>query len=228
MFGLDESIAALSDGDLLLVVIGVAVLLGLRHATDPDHLTTVSTMFAGNPGRSSRGAARLGTAWGLGHATTLVAFGLPIVLAGAYLPQWVTRAAEMLVGVIISVLALRVLMRWRSGRLQGGSVDRPGSARLGAGAFAVGLLHGVGGSAGVGILLLAGIPDQGFAIVALLVFALASAAAMATASGAFGWALSHEPAGPGVISATPLLGVFSLAFGLWYLLAGMHAVPYVF
>lgn len=46
IFGLDDRIAHLNGGGTLLVIIGVAVLLGLRHATDPDHLTAVSTLVA--------------------------------------------------------------------------------------------------------------------------------------------------------------------------------------
>jgi high-affinity nickel permease len=64
----------------------VAVLLGLRHATDPDHLTAVSTLLLGENRRSWRRAAGLGLAWGMGHATTLFLFGLPLVLFGRLLP----------------------------------------------------------------------------------------------------------------------------------------------
>ena len=46
MFGLDEWIAHLSDGGALLVVAAVAIVLGLRHATDPDHLAAVTTLIA--------------------------------------------------------------------------------------------------------------------------------------------------------------------------------------
>ena len=46
MFGLDERIAASSDGASIWIVLVVAVLLGLRHATDPDHLTAVTTLVA--------------------------------------------------------------------------------------------------------------------------------------------------------------------------------------
>ena len=46
MFGLDDHIAALGAGELFLVVALVAILLGLRHATDPDHIAAVSTLVA--------------------------------------------------------------------------------------------------------------------------------------------------------------------------------------
>ncbi|MDX6659351.1 MAG: hypothetical protein QOJ55_173, partial [Solirubrobacteraceae bacterium] len=93
MFGLDERIAALGSGEAFLLVVAVAVLLGLRHATDPDHLTAVGTLVAGDDRRSARRAGRLGMAWGLGHATTLFAFGVPIVLFRGYLPETVQQVA---------------------------------------------------------------------------------------------------------------------------------------
>src|SRR6185312_16351185 len=76
MFGLDDKIAGLGDGSAFVLLALVAMLLGLRHATDPDHLTAVSTLAAGEE-PDPRGAARLGLAWGLGHATSLFAFGVP-------------------------------------------------------------------------------------------------------------------------------------------------------
>ena len=94
MFGLDEKIAGFSDGTALLVVIAIAILLGLRHATDPDHIAAVSTLISSGKDRTRRAATRLGLAWGLGHATTLFAFGLPIVLYRAYLPGPVQEGAE--------------------------------------------------------------------------------------------------------------------------------------
>src|SRR6059036_3265648 len=113
MFGLDDKITGFSDGTTLLVVAAVAVLLGLRHASDPDHLAAVTTLVASGKERAGRSAARLGLVWGLGHATSLFVFGLPIVLYRAYLPVSVQRDAETAVGVMIVVLAVRLLRRHR-------------------------------------------------------------------------------------------------------------------
>jgi ABC-type nickel/cobalt efflux system permease component RcnA len=115
MFGLDEWVAQLADGAGLAAVLAVALLLGLRHASDPDHLAAVSTLIASEPEDGTRRAGHLGLAWGLGHATTLALFGLPIVLFHAYLPDGVQRGAEALVGLMIMVLAARLLLRWRRG-----------------------------------------------------------------------------------------------------------------
>jgi high-affinity nickel permease len=78
MFGLDKTIAHLSSGTALLLVAGVAILLGLRHATDPDHLAAVTTLIASKRKQTARLAAQLGLSWGLGHATSLFAFGLSL------------------------------------------------------------------------------------------------------------------------------------------------------
>src|SRR5204862_3518945 len=117
MFGLDGHLAHLSDGATVLVTIAVAILLGLRHATDPDHLAAVTTLIASGRERTRRLAARLGLAWGLGHATSLFAFGLPIVLFEAYLPERAQQGAEASVGVLIVGLACWLLIRWRRGTL---------------------------------------------------------------------------------------------------------------
>src|SRR5882762_6383465 len=87
MFGLDEKIAAASNGASIWIVLAVAVLLGLRHATDPDHLAAVTTLVAGGRERAARSAGELGLAWGLGHALTLLGFGLPIILFNSLLPR---------------------------------------------------------------------------------------------------------------------------------------------
>jgi len=93
MFGLDNWIAHFSDGATLALVVVVAVVLGLRHATDPDHLAAVTTLIATGRDHAARTAARLGLAWGAGPATSLFAFGLPIVLFKSYLPEPVQAAA---------------------------------------------------------------------------------------------------------------------------------------
>jgi hypothetical protein len=229
VFGIDEQIATLGAGDTFLIVAAVAALLGLRHATDPDHLTAVSTLVASGDERGPRSAGTLGFAWGLGHATTLFAFGLPIVLARSYLPESVQQAAEVGIGVLIMALAVRLLLRWRRGQL--GSQAGAEHARMGRSplqAYGIGLIHGIGGSAGVGILLLAAIPDHVEGAIALVVFALFTAISMALASTAFGYSISRGPVLRRFVAAAPALGLVSLAFGAWYALGAVDAVPYVF
>ncbi len=66
MFGLDDWIAEMAHGEALVAVLAVALLLGLRHASDPDHLAAVSTLIASEPEDGTRRAGRLGLSWGLG------------------------------------------------------------------------------------------------------------------------------------------------------------------
>ena len=115
MGGLDGLLAGLSDGATLPVVLLVAVLLGLRHATDPDHIAAVTAFVAGAEERGVRAGARLGLAWGVGHGLTLIALGTPLVLFGHALPAWTERIAEVLVGLVIIALAVRLLLRCRAG-----------------------------------------------------------------------------------------------------------------
>src|SRR5436305_12271891 len=101
MAGIDGLISGHASGHGAAVVLLLAFALGLRHASDPDHLVAVSTLVADTRGRAARAAARLGAAWGLGHATTLLAFGLPVLLVRSYLPRVVEQPADALIRLII-------------------------------------------------------------------------------------------------------------------------------
>lgn len=229
MFGLDTWIASFSDGATLALVCVVAVVLGLRHATDPDHLAAVSTLIAGTRERATGAAARLGLSWGLGHASTLFAFGLPIVLFQRYLPKTVEQGAEVAVGAVIAALAVSLLLRWQRGLLQVHThVHPPRRARTPLQAFAIGLVHGMGGSAGVGVLLLAAIHDRGLAIGALALFAACTALSMALLSSGLGFTLGRARVRSVFPSVAPALGLLSLAFGVWYALGALNVAPYYF
>ena len=249
MFGLDGWITHFSDGATLFIVVGVAILLGLRHATDPDHLAAVTTLIASGKERTKRAAARLGFAWGLGHATTLFAFGLPIVLFKTYLPERVQQGAETMIGLVIVALAVWLLVRWRRGlfhvhlhehgagpHVHGhthGAESRHAHSRVPRArsplqAYGIGLIHGLGGSAGVGILLLAAIHNHVIAVVALALFAFFTAVSMALLSTGFGMTLSSEPVRRSFNRIAPALGLASLFFGVWYALGALAITPYYF
>jgi len=217
MFGLDERIATFSSGTTLLIVVAVSVLLGLSHASDPDHLAAVTTMIASGKERAARRAARLGFSWGLGHATSLFVFGLPVILYSAYLPATVQRAAETSVGFVIVLLSLLLLVRWRRGVYHHAD-GHTHATRTGWQAYAIGLVHGMGGTAGVGLLLLATIHSHILAVAALAVFAFCTAISMAALSTGFGLALASAPVRRSFHVMAPALGSASLAFGVWYAL----------
>jgi ABC-type nickel/cobalt efflux system permease component RcnA len=241
MFGLDDRIAAFADGGSIWIVLAVAVLLGLRHATDPDHIAAVSTLVANGRDRATRRAGELGLAWGLGHGLTLFAFGLPILLLDSYLPERAQQAAETAIAVVIVYLAVRLLIRWRRGAFHDhvhnhGDVDhshvhvghdhRHARGRLGA--FGIGLVHGMGGSAGVGILLVASIESTTLSVASLVLLAVFTAVSMTVLSGGFGRALVTRPLTAAFAGVAPVLGTASLAFGVWYATAAWSLAPYPF
>jgi hypothetical protein len=205
----DQLIAALGQSGW--VALPVAVLLGLRHAADPDHLFAVSTLVATDRERGARRATSLGLTWGLGHATTLLLVGVPFVLYGTQLPPTLQRAAEIAVGVVIVALALR-LLRFSFGG-EGQAPVRPPRQ-----AFGVGLLHGVGGSAAVGLLLLATISSRPLALVAFALFAGGTALSMVSIASCLGRSLARWG---GAERVAPALAVVSIAFGTSYALGAL-------
>lgn len=248
MFGVDELIGQLGGGTAAMGV-ALALLLGLRHATDPDHLTAVATLIVSDRERREQRAAMLGLSWGLGHAVTLTLFGLPVVLFGRMLPPVVLQVAEFLVGMLIAGLAVRLLVRWRRGYFHAHPHDhhgmwhthphmhehRPHAAHpvvhqhrhedaLGRSpmtAFGIGLVHGVGGSAGAGVLLVAASADRVYAVAGLVLFAGATALSMALVSAVASRGLVSRVVAPRLERLVPAFGSLSLAFGLWYAVAAL-------
>jgi ABC-type nickel/cobalt efflux system permease component RcnA len=233
MFGLDDWLAGLSESASVGVVLLVAILLGLRHATDPDHIAAMTTLMASGRERATRSAARLGAWWGIGHAITLVVFGIPILLAERFLPERVQQGAETAIAALIVFLGLRLIVRWRHGYFDLHAHPHPErehrhAVRTPLGAFGVGLVHGMGGSAGVGVLLLAAIPSETVAVASLLLLALFTAVSMTVVTIGFGLTLTARPVAAVSSTLVPVLGAVSLAFGLWYAAAAWSFAPYPF
>jgi high-affinity nickel permease len=220
---LDDWIAHCSDGTTVLVVLAVAIVLGLRHASDPDHLAAVTTLVANGRG----GATRLGLSWGAGHAASLVVLGVPIVLWKAFLPSRVEQSAEVAIGLVIAALALWLLVRWRRGAFaHDHSHLRVPPTRTARQAFAIGLIHGIGGSGGVGVLLLASIRSHAVALAALVLFAAFTAASMAVLSTGFSHALARPRSQRALARVVPGIGVAGVCFGLWYAAGAVALAPY--
>jgi High-affinity nickel-transport protein len=233
MFGLDDWIAGFSEGASVVVVLLVGILLGLRHATDPDHIAAMTTLVASGRERAARSAARLGVWWGIGHGVTLVALGIPILLAERFVPDRIQQGAETAVAALIVFLALRLIVRWRHGYFDLHAHPHPDQhhkhePRTPLSAFGIGLVHGIGGSAGVGILLLATIPSEAVAVASLLLLALFTAVSMAIVTVGFGLTLTARPVAAASHVVVPALGVLSLAFGLWYAAAAWSLASYPF
>jgi ABC-type nickel/cobalt efflux system permease component RcnA len=242
---MDSPIHALAGTDRLSVVLAVSFALGLRHAADPDHLVAVSTLVAGVRDRAARAAAVLGAAWGAGHATTLLLFGLPVIVLHAYVPPSIETLAEVFVGAIIGVLGLRLLVRWRRGAFHvhehrhepDGERHRHLHAhgrehghghrhdvRSPAQAYAIGLVHGAAGSGAITVLLLAALPGRASAVAALIVVVLGTAASMTVLSALAGRVLGAQRMRRTLSSAVPVLGSAALAFGAWYAAAALQSL----
>ncbi len=236
--GLDVWLTGLFDGAPLLVALGIAFVLGLRHASDPDHLVAVTSLVAADDS-GTKAAVKLGAWWGIGHAVALVAIGIPLIAFKSELPTWLERGAETGVGVVILILAARVLWKWIHGdyrvgshrhRPAGGDPEAHRHLRRGEGgrhsheqlrtprqALGIGLLHGLAGTGAVVVLLIAALPTQLEAGLALAVFAPMSILSMAGLTGLWAWILTRpliEPVYRSVL--IPVFGLFGVLFGLWY------------
>jgi len=233
--GIDDRLTGLFAGAPLLVALAIAFALGLRHASDPDHLVAVTSLVAAENG-DTRQAARLGAWWGAGHAGVLLALGLPLLFLKGELPAWLEQGAEKAVGVAILALAVRVIVKWLRGdyrasaHAHGDGHDRRRHLRRGAGAdhrhatvrtpaqaLSIGMLHGFAGTGAVVVLLIAALPTQLEAALALAIFAPMSMASMALCTSAFAWLLTRPAVEPVYRTILiPSLGLFGVLFGLWY------------
>jgi ABC-type nickel/cobalt efflux system permease component RcnA len=241
MGALDSQLAGLFDGASLPAALGIALVLGLRHASDPDHLVAVTSLVAADGG-DPRAAARLGVSWGVGHAAVLLALGIPLIGFRSELPGALESGAEKAIAAVIIVLAARVIWKWvrgdfRTGRhwhapsstsVDGGGIhrhlrhgdaaDHPHRAvRSPRQALGIGVLHGLAGTGAVVVLLLAALPSQVEAGLALAVFGPMSIVSMALFTTAFAWLLTRRLIDPVYRTVlVPAFGVFGLSFGLWY------------
>ena len=145
----------------LVSVLALGFLLGMRHATDPDHVVAVTTIVSQQ--RSLARAARTGVLWGIGHTATILLAGGVIILLKvqlAAIPPRVGLSLELAVAVMLIVLGLLTLAG--NERRVAESTARP---------MTVGFVHGLAGSAAVATLpQVALIPDPGWAVGYLAVF----------------------------------------------------------
>jgi high-affinity nickel permease len=230
---LDALLTGLFDGAPLLVALGIAFLLGLRHASDPDHLVAVTSLVAAEGG-DTRKAARLGAWWGIGHAGALLAIGIPLIAFKTELPPALESGAEKAIGALIVALAVRVIYKWVRGdyratshahdeghgkrrHLRRGEAHAHTKVRTPQQALGIGVLHGLAGTGAIVLLLIAALPSRLEAGAALAVFAPMSIASMAALTAAFAWVLTRPLVEPLYRSVLiPALGLFGVMFGIWY------------
>lgn len=147
-------------------------LLGLRHATDADHVVAVTTIVSHE--RSFIRAARVGALWGIGHSLTLMFVGGAIVLFRIVIPPRVGLGLEFGVALMLILLGFSNLRTIPAS-------DRGAEAQAGASnsrPLMIGIVHGLAGSAAVALLVLATIRTTAWALAYLAVFGMGTIAGM--------------------------------------------------
>ena len=174
----------MTGGPVLLL----GFLLGMRHATDADHVVAVSTIVSRE--RKLRAAVPIGILWGLGHTLTILLLGGAIVSLGVVIPPRLGLALEFAVALMLILLGgLNLRSSWLQSRAAAGAghgTERTGPAHehhLGAGMRAlrplfVGIVHGFAGSAAIALLVLGTIRQPAWALAYLLVFCVGTIAGM--------------------------------------------------
>jgi len=152
-----------------ITVLGLA--LGMRHATDADHVVAVTTIVS-ERGQAG-GAALIGAIWGLGHTTTILLLGGAIIVFEWIIPPRVGLALEFAVGMMLVLLGVLALRRAPS------AVPRGDNRHRHTRPFGIGLVHGLAGSAAVALLVLATISDVTWAMAYLALFGVGTLIGMA-------------------------------------------------
>jgi high-affinity nickel-transport protein len=185
-------------------VLALGFFLGMRHATDADHVVAVSTIVARQ--RSLRAAVPIGALWGLGHTLTILLVGGAILVFGVVIPPRLGLGMELSVALMLVVLGAlnvrSVIKDARSiaqqqpgehshqhshmliGHAHGGSahghahthVEQPGRSALRP--LLIGIVHGMAGSAAVALLVLGAIGNPFLGLLYLLVFGVGTVAGM--------------------------------------------------
>ena len=197
-----------------LSILVVGLLLGITHATEADHLAAVATLATRQSSLAQ--TLRQGIAWGIGHTLTLMLFGGLVYALGQTVPQGLEQALETAVGVMLMLLGADVLRRLVRERIHF-HVHRHGAqtehvhahshrderlphdasphdhahARKSwpLRALAVGMMHGLAGSAALVVLGMQSAPSLPIGMATIALFGIGSIAGMALLSVAIAWPL---------------------------------------
>lgn len=190
----------------LLPALLLGLILGMRHATDADHVVAVTTIVTRQ--RRVADAMRIGALWGVGHTVTILLVGGAIVMLKVIIPPRLGLAMEFAVAIMLIGL---------------GGYNLFGGRRLVVGALSsirpvlVGIIHGLAGSAAVALLVVATIPDPHWAAGYLLLFGGGTIVGMMAITAAVATPVSLTVARFTQLNRSLQLaaGTLSVAFGLF-------------
>ena len=207
--------------ETVMATLGLGFVLGLKHATEADHLAAVSAIVTEK--RSLWQSAVVGGLWGAGHTVSLLVAGFFVIALGVAIPERLANLLELVVALMIVFLGTRLLrhapsMTTHDHAHNGFSEWRP---------VLVGIVHGLAGSAALTLLVLAevvrnGTPALGFAY--LLVFGAGSIGGMLLMSSLIGLPISLGARffQRTLVPIRVLVGVMSTGFGVLYALRIMQ------
>lgn len=204
----------------LVSLLMIGFLLGLKHATEADHVAAVATFVT--RGNSLTQTVRVGIAWGCGHTVTLLLFGGAVLVLGLGVPHHAAQSLELAVGLMLILLGAGVLLRLYRERFDAHAPDAErfplSRARfVPARALVVGMVHGMAGSAALILLSLQAVESAAWGLVYIAVFGLGSILGMAALSIAMAVPLhfsarhlgrAHTVLSGGVGAATVVLGLY--------------------
>lgn len=208
-------------------IVAIGFLLGMRHALDPDHVIAVATIVSRQSGVAK--GALIGTMWGLGHTFTIFIVGSVIILFGVAIPPRLGLAMEFAVAAMLVVLGILNLSGFLQ-RLQNRSILRSEEVPAGLRRFsrglglynllrplAVGIVHGLAGSAAVALLVMTAIRQPWWAIAYLLLFGVGTIAGMIVITTALSTSFLHTARRFSSWNRrmTMASGLLSLAFGFF-------------
>ncbi len=151
----------------LSVAFIASLLLGMRHATDVDHVVAITTIV--NRERGMWRSSRIGVFWGLGHTMTILVVGSAIILFKLAFTARIGLSMEFCVAMMLMVLGILNLTH------SGAASDAVSQLRP----FVVGVVHGMAGSAAGTLVILPFIDDARWAVLYLAVFGLGTIVGMA-------------------------------------------------
>jgi hypothetical protein len=185
-------------------LVGLGLLLGVRHALDPDHVIAVGTISVRTP--SLRRSVGIGALWGLGHTLTILLLGGAMIIPRVAISPRAGLAMEFAVALMLMTLGILNLLNARHPEPAAPSPIRP---------FIIGMVHGTAGSAAIALLILAAIDRPVTGMLYLVLFGAGTIAGMIAVTGLMTIPITMIADGTlGWRWLTAASGLVSLAFGV--------------